>query len=199
VRYADDLVMGFQYETDARAMRKALADRLVKFGLQLHPDKTRELRFGRFAHRDCVHDGRQRPETFDFLGFTHICGQGPDGQFRLIRRTSRKKRRAKLAALRGEMRKRTHDPPAEQHRWLSSVLRGHYNYYGVPGNFRALAAFRQQVRRAWHQRLQRRSQRAGWTEEQRQKFEAKYPLLPPRITQPHPFDRFRTKHALPWT
>jgi group II intron reverse transcriptase/maturase len=199
VRYADDLVMGFQYETDARAMRKALADRLVKFGLQLHPDKTRELRFGRFAHRDCVHDGRQRPETFDFLGFTHICGQGPDGQYRLIRRTSRKKRRAKLAALRGAMRKRTHDPPAEQHRWLSSVLRGHYNYYGVPGNFRALAAFRQQVRRAWHQRLQRRSQRAGWTEEQRQKFEAKYPLLPPRITQPHPFDRFRTKHALPWT
>ena len=199
VRYADDLAMSFQYETDARAMRKALAERLAKFGLKLHPDKTRVLRFGRFAQRDCALDGMKRPETFDFLGFTHICGQGPNGRFRLIRRTSRKKRRAKLAALRGEMRRRTHDPPAEQQRWLTSVLRGHYNYYGVPGNMRALASFRRQVRNAWHRRLQRRSQRASWTAEKRSKFEAKYPLLSPRIMHPRPFDRFFAKHAAPWT
>ena len=199
VRYADDLVMGFEYETDARAMRKALAERLAKFGLQLHPDKTRMLRFGRFALRDSAHDGRKRPETFDFLGFTHISGQGTDGRFRLIRRTSRKKRRAKLAALRGEMRKRMHDPPAEQHRWLSSVLRGHYNYYGVPGNSRALASFRWQLRGAWHRRLQRRSQRARWTAEKRDKFDAKYPLPAPRIAHPNPFNRFQAKHAAPST
>jgi len=199
VRYADDLVLAFQYETDARAMTKALAERLAKFELQLHPDKTRVLRFGRFARRDCAHDGRQRPETFDFLGFTHISGQQSDGRFRLIRRTSRKKRRAKLAALRAEMRSRMHDPPAEQQRWLTSVLRGHYNYYGVPGNIRALQSFRRQVRSAWHKRLQRRSQRAQWTAKKRDKFEAKYPLLSPRITQPHPFDRFFLKHAAPWT
>jgi group II intron reverse transcriptase/maturase len=197
VRYADDLVVGFQYETDARAMKKALAERLAKFKLQLHPDKTRVLRFGRFAQRDCTRDGRKRPETFDFLGFTHICGQGPDGRFRLIRRTSRKKRRAKLAALRGEMRKRTHDPPAEQYRWLSSVLRGHYNYYGVPGNFLAMASFRYQVRSAWHRRLQRRSQRAKWTAVQRETFDGKYLLPFPRIKHPHSFDRFGAKHAAP--
>ena len=186
VRYCDDFVMGFQREQDARAMRAALAERLAQFGLELHPDKTRMIRFGRFAHRDSHLDGRQRPETFDFLGFTHIIAEGPGGKTRLIRRTSRKKRNAKLASLRRQICGRRHEPPREQYAWLSSVLRGHYGYYGVPTNFAALASFRQQVRRSWHRALQRRSQRAGWSREDLEKFDARFPLPPPRITQPYP-------------
>ncbi len=191
VRYADDFVMGFQYEQDARAMREALASRLAEFGLQLHPEKTRVLRFGRFAHRDSQLDGRTRPATFDFLGFTHIVALGPDGKSRLVRRTSRKKRTAKLAALRRQVRRRRHEPPHVQYAWLSSVLRGHYNYYGVPGNFAALHSFRFHVRRAWHRQLQRRSQRARWTREQHEAFEWRFPLPLPCITHPWP----RLRHA----
>jgi group II intron reverse transcriptase/maturase len=197
VRYADDFVMGFQYEQDARALRSALAERFGQFGLELHPDKTRMIRFGRFAQTDGAKDGRARPETFDFLGFTHICAQGPQGQFRLVRRTSRKKRNAKLGAIRTEIRRRMHDPAAEQHRWLCSVLRGHYRYYGVPGNYRALHSFGRHVRNAWHQQLQRRSQRAHWTASQRTRFEQHLPLPAPRIFHPHPFLRFDDRHAGP--
>jgi RNA-directed DNA polymerase len=190
VRYADDFVMGFQREQDARAMHKALADRLAAFGLELHPDKTRVIRFGRFAHRDSELDGRTRPETFDFLGFTHIIALSSNGQTRLVRRTSRKKRNAKLSSLRRQMRERRHDPPGEQHAWLSSVLQGHYRYYGVPRNFPALASFHAQVRKSWHRSLQRRSQRAGWTRQRREAFEARFPLPRPRITHPPPEARF---------
>jgi RNA-directed DNA polymerase len=190
VRYADDVVLGFQYEQDARAMRSAMAERLAKFGLELHPEKTRVLRFGRYACKDCERDGRARPETFDFLGFTHIAGQARGGRFQLQRRTSRKKRVAKLLALRVEMRRRMHEPSAVQHRWLCSVIRGHCNYYGVPTNARALVMFRRQVERAWHRRLQRRSQRARWTVEKIQRFETYYPLPPARIVHPWPDRRF---------
>jgi len=190
VRYADDFVMAFQYEQDARAMRVALVTRLAQFGLELHPDKTRVLRFGRFARKDCHRDGRSRPETFDFLGFTHIVGEDGEGRSRLIRRTSRKKRVAKLARLRELIRARRHEPPGMQHAWLSSVLRGHYNYYGVPTNFAALASFHFQVRQKWHRALQTRSQRAKWTREKRAAFEARFPLPKPRITHPHPCQRF---------
>lgn len=190
VRYADDFVMGFQYEQDALTMRAALAERVAQYGLELHPDKTRVLRFGRFAQRDSVLDGRKRPETFDFLGFTHICAQGSDGRFRLIRRTSRKKRQAKMAALADEIDHRKHHRVVEQHGWLSSVLRGHFNYYGVPGNFSALRTFRNYVRRTWHRALQRRSQRGHWTTSKRDAFEARFMLPLPRITQAHPLARF---------
>jgi RNA-directed DNA polymerase len=190
VRYADDVVMGFQYEQDARAMRAAMAERLGKFGLELHPEKTRVLRFGRYARKDCERDGRKRPETFDFLGFTHIAGQARQGGFQLQRRTSRKKRAAKLSMLRMEMRRRRHDPPAMQHRWLCSVIRGHCNYYGVPTNARALVTFRRQVEHAWHRQLQRRSQRARWTVEKAKRFEARYPLPITRIVHPWPQKRF---------
>jgi hypothetical protein len=158
VRYADDIVLGFQKEQDARAMRMAMAERLAKFGLELHPDKTRVLRFGRFARRDGERDGRVKPETFDFLGFTHIAGQARDGKFKLIRRTSRKKRTAKLQVLRAEIRRRRHESPAETHRWLCSVIRGHVNYYGVPTNYPAMMSFRSHVEQQWHRQLQRRSQ-----------------------------------------
>jgi group II intron reverse transcriptase/maturase len=197
VRYADDFVMGFQDERDARAMREALAKRLAKFGLELHPDKTRVLRFGRFAHQHCDEDGRRRPETFDFLGFTHICAQAPDGAFRLVRRTSRRKRIAKLGVLREEFRRRRHDPVPEQHHWLLAVLRGHANYYGVPGNSKAIASFRYQVKQAWHRQLQRRSQRARWTVEQRERFEQRFPLPTPHICHPRPPDRFYAQRSHP--
>jgi len=186
---ATRLVMGFQFEQDARTMREALASRVAAFGLELHPEKTRVLRFGRFAHRDSHLDGRARPATFDFLGFTHIVALGPDGKSRLVRRTSRKKRTAKLAALRRQVRQRRHEPPHVQHAWLASVLRGHDNYYGVPGNYAALRSFHFQVSNTWHRQLQRRSQRARWTRVQREAFEQRFRLPPPRIT--HPWPRLR--------
>jgi len=189
VRFADDVVMAFQYEQDARAMREALSDRVAKFGLELHPEKTRVMRFGRFALGDEQCRGR-RPETFDFLGLTHIAGKTRGGAFLLQRRTSRKKRVAKLKELRAEMRTRRHDPPKEQHGWLCSVLRGHYNYYGVPTNYRAMASFRHQVQQAWQRQLQRRSQRAQWTVEKRRRFEMHFPLPGPRIVHPWPESRF---------
>jgi group II intron reverse transcriptase/maturase len=184
VRYADDFVMGFQFEEDARAMHAAMAERLAKFGLELHADKTRVLRFGRFAAQDCVRkDGRKRPETFDFLGFTHICGETLDGRFWVLRRTSRKKRKAKLAKLREEIWRQRHRPVVEQYERLSRSLRGHYGYYGVSSNFRALASFRGHVRHAWHEALQRRSQRARWNKKRRERFDRKFQLPRPRITR----------------
>ena len=192
VRYADDFVMGFQYETDARAMREALAARLTSFGLELHPDKTRVIRFGRFAQSECAKDGR-KPETFDFLGFTHICGRSRAGSFQLRRRTSRKKRNAKLAALSDEVRRRRHEPVVDQHRWLSAVIRGHVQYYGVPTNFEALHLFCYRLKHAWHRSLQRRSQRASWTAEKTRRFEKVFALPAPRICHPWP----SLRHARP--
>jgi len=186
VRYADDFVMGFQYEQDARAMRSALAERFAQHSLQLHPEKTRLIRFGRFARRDSVLDGRKRPETFVFLGFTHICAEGPNGKFRVVRRTARKKRVAKLAALKEEIERRKHHRVAEQHKWLNSVLRGHNQYYGVPGNYSALRSFRHRVRSQWHRALQRRSQRAKWNDASHKAFDTRFPLLSPQITRQHP-------------
>lgn len=186
VRYADDFVMGFQHEQDARAMLEALASRLAAFGLELHPDKTRVLRFGRFAHEKCEREGHRRPETFDFLGFTHIAGTDRRGAFQLKRRTSRKKRKAKLAKLSEEMRRRRHEPVHLQHAWLSSVLRGHYRYYGVPTNRSALSSFREHVRQGWHRQLQRRSQRARWNCERCAAHEKRFPLPLPKIHHPWP-------------
>jgi RNA-directed DNA polymerase len=185
VRYADDFVMGFELERDAHAMRTALAARLACFGLELHTDKTRTLRFGRFAESNARLAGGGRPETFDFLGFTHISGKNREGKFQLMRRTSRKKRKAKLAALRMEMRRRRHAPVRDQHRWLASVLRGHYRYYGLPGNERALRSFRIRVSDGWERSLQRRSQRARMTVESLKRHEKRFPLpWPSTISRP---------------
>lgn len=190
VRYADDFVMGFQHEQDARAMREALGSRLASFGLELHPDKTRVIRFGRFARNRCTREGRSKPETFDFLGFTHICGKTRKGGFVLLRRTSRKKRQAKLVELREQMRRRRHQAVDQQHRWLRAVLEGHAQYYGVPLNARALASFREAVQNAWHRSLQRRSQRARWNNEDYERFKQRYPLRRPPIRHPWPRERF---------
>jgi RNA-directed DNA polymerase len=193
VRYADDLVMGFQREQDARAMHAALKERLAKFGLELHPDKTRVLEFGRFAREQRERRGAGKPETFDFLGFTHIAGTSLDGRFQLQRRTSRKKRRAKLAAVRDECRRRRHWKVVEQYAWLSSVLRGHYQYYGVPTNAWALRGFHRAVQRIWHRALQRRSQRARWTWAKCDAFAERFPLPPPRIVHLWPDRRFDSR------
>jgi group II intron reverse transcriptase/maturase len=197
VRFADDAVMCFQLEGDARAMRDALAERMAKFSLQLHPEKTRIIRFGRYARKDCDKEGRRQPETFDFLGFTHISAQGPDGRFRVVRRTSRKKRTARLRKVRDELRRRRHDPVPDQHRWVTSVLRGHANYYGVPGNASALNSFHNRIRRLWHHVLQRRGQRKRWTRRHRKAFEAKFPLPHLTITHPHPQHRFALRFSRP--
>jgi RNA-directed DNA polymerase len=191
VRYADDVVMTFQYEQDALAMQSALAERLAKFSLKLHPDKTRVLQFGRFAREDRARVGL-KPETFDFLGFTHIASSNRRGGFMLMRRTSRKKRQAKLASLKEAIERRRHHEVAEQHQWLCSVLRGHYGYYAVPTNHHALKQFRDAVAHRWHRSLQRRSQRAGWTRARQQSFDDRFPLPFPRILHPWPTERFRS-------
>lgn len=190
VRYADDFVMAFQKEQDAMAMRRDLSQRLAHYGLKLHPQKTRVIEFGRFAREDRARRGLAKPGTFDFLGFTHIAGVSRGGKFQLKRRTSRKKRRAKLARLKEECERRRHRRVPEQFRWLKSVLNGHYRYYGVPTNIRALAQFRQAVRYIWHRSLQRRSQRARWSDADYEAFEARFPLPSPRIAHPWPTARF---------
>jgi RNA-directed DNA polymerase len=190
VRYADDVVMGFKSHRDALAMRKALAERLAKFGLELHPEKTRILSFGRYAWNRCERAGLNKPETFDFLGFTHICSRDKRGWFRLLRHTSRKKRQAKLAEVRQELRRRRHAPLMDTQRWLNSVLRGHFNYYGVPGNERGLWTFWLHAQDAWYRQLQRRSQRAELSVRNKQNIERRFPLLKPRITHPWPEQRF---------
>jgi RNA-directed DNA polymerase len=191
VRYADDLVMGFQREQDAKAMRAALAERFAQFGLELHPEKTRVLEFGRFARNSRERRGQSKPETFEFLGFMHIASTSrTGGKFQLKRRTSRKKRRAKLARLKEECHHRKHWRVTEQHLWLTRVLNGHYRYYGVPTNYPALDQFRRQAAWTWHRGLQRRSQRARWSHEQWQRFEELFPLPKPRIHHPWPEQRF---------
>jgi RNA-directed DNA polymerase len=193
VRYADDVLMGFQKEQDARTMRSALADRFAKFGLKLHEEKTRVLEFGRFAQENRQRRGLGKPDTFEFLGFTHIAGVDRHGRFQLLRRTSRKKRRAKLAQLKEQCARSRHRPVSVQHAWLSSVLRGHYRYYAVPTNYEALHQFREAVRRIWHCSLQRRSQTARWTARKRRAFDATFLLPVPEILHPWPDKRFTAR------
>jgi RNA-directed DNA polymerase len=185
VRYADDFVMGFESAIDARRMLADLKDRLAKFGLRLHEEKTRLIEFGRFATVAREKRGERRPETFAFLGFTHYCGLTRDGRFIVKHKTQSKRLTRKLKALRQEAWRRMHASMATQHRWYASVLTGHYGYYGRPHNYPALSGFRQQVRRIWFCCLRRRSQksrRMSWVD-----FEAltaRYPLPTARITRP---------------
>jgi len=185
VRYADDFIIGFQNRADAIALHQNLAERMRRFGLELHPTKTKLLRFGKFARRDCKRDSRSKPETFEFLGFTHISGKGLRGGFRLLRRTSRKKRTAKMAELKPELWRRMHWCIRDQWQWLCGVLRGHYDYYAVPTNFRALRTFYHWLRRAWHRSLQRRSQKARITRAKLDRIDQRYPLPTPRILPWH--------------
>jgi RNA-directed DNA polymerase len=189
VRFADDYVAGFEHREDAERFLADLRGRFAKFGLELHPDKTRLIEFGRFAAANRARRGDRKPETFEFLGFTHMCAKTRTGRFKVKRVTSKKKVRAKLREVKTEMRRRRHDPIPEQGRWLSNVLAGHYRYYAVPDNIHALSAFREQVTRSWLRSLRRRSQRSRltWT---RMHLIADRWLPRPHILHPWPNTRF---------
>jgi RNA-directed DNA polymerase len=189
VRFADDYVAGFEHRGDAERFLADLRDRFAKFGLELHPDKTRLIEFGRFVAQNRARRGDRKPETFEFLGFTHICAKTRTGRFKLKRVTSKKKMRAKLRELKTEMRRRRHDPIPAQGRWLSSVLAGHYRYYAVPDNIHALSAFREQVTRSWLRSLRRRSQRSRMTWTRMHPIADRW-LPRPHILHPWPDPRF---------
>jgi group II intron reverse transcriptase/maturase len=195
VRYADDIVIGFEHEADARACLEALRERLQKFGLTLHPDKTRLIEFGRGSAARREQEGRGRCETFDFLGFTHVCAKTrKTRQFALQRITMAKRMRATLAAIKVQLARRRHDPLGKTGRWLASVLRGWMGYHAVPGNFRRLQQLVQAVTKLWLRQLQRRSQRGckRWTWERMWRVTRRY-LPRPRILHPYPATRFRAR------
>jgi RNA-directed DNA polymerase len=188
-RFADDYVAGFEHREDAERFLADLRERFAKFGLELAPEKTRLIEFGRFAARDRKRRGVSRPETFDFLGFTHICGRDRRGRFKLKRVTSKKKMRAKLHQVKTEVHRRMHHPIPEQGRWLARVLAGHYNYYAVPDNSKALRAFRFRVIWHWRQGLRLRSQKSQITWERVRRLAERW-LPQPRILHPWPSARF---------
>jgi group II intron reverse transcriptase/maturase len=190
VRYADDGVLGFQFEAEAKQLWADLAERVAKFGLELHPAKTRLLEFGRAAAGNRKRNGRGKPENFDFLGFTHVCVRNRKGRFEVLRRTSRKRVRRKLREIKIELRRRLHVPVPEVGRWLAAVLRGHFNYYGVPLNYKAIDTFRYFVGwRLWWRALRRRSQKTRVTENRMRNLILRY-LPSARITHPFPNARF---------
>jgi RNA-directed DNA polymerase len=190
VRFADDFVVGFEHREDADRFWADLRGRLAKFGLELNAEKTRLIEFGRYAARDRKARGVGKPETFQFLGFTHACARTrKSGRFKLKRITDSKRVRAKLHALKGEMRRRMHLPIPEQGRWLARVLQGHYNYYAVPDNIEALNAFRKGLIRHWLRLLRRRSQRSTMTWERMWRLADQW-LPQPRISHPWPEQRF---------
>ena len=190
VRYADDFVVGFQHRWEAERFLVDLRERFVKFGLTLHPDKTRLLEFGRFAARDRRDRGDGKPPTFDFLGFTHICGRTRRGRFKVLRQTMRKRMTAKLKQVAAELRRRRHHPVPEVGKWLGAVVRGHIRYYGVPGNGPALTAFRFAIGRLWYRALRRRSQNDRSTWKRVQRLIARY-IPSVRICHPYPDQRLR--------
>jgi RNA-directed DNA polymerase len=189
VRFADDYVAGFEYREDAERFLADLRERFARFRLELHPDKTRLIEFGRFAARDRERRGARKPETFEFLGFTHLCAKSRRGRFKLKRITSKKKMRAKLRSVKTEMMRRRDLPIPEQGRWLARVVAGHYNYYAVPDNSLALRGFHERVIRHWRRALSRRSQKGRVTWE-RIKRHAERWLPKPRILHPWPNVRF---------
>jgi RNA-directed DNA polymerase len=189
VRFADDIVVGFQYRSDAKQFHENLVERFVKFNLELHAEKTHLIEFGRFAAENRRRRRLGRPETFAFLGFTHICGQTREKRFALRRKTITKRMAAKLSEVKAVLRQRRHWPIPEQGEWLGSVVRGHTAYYAVPGNIAAVSAFRKQLTRHWFNALRRRSQRHRLTWERMRRLEAKW-LPAARITHPWPNVRF---------
>jgi group II intron reverse transcriptase/maturase len=194
VRYADDSVLGFQYRADAERFLRDWRERLQQFGLELHPDKTRLIEFGRFTVASRKQRGEGKPETFDFLGFTHICGQSrKNGKFLVLRKTMRKRLLTKLKELKEEFRHRWHESVADLGRWLRSVVQGYFNYHAVPGNIASLRSFRLEVARRWLRALRRRGQKHPMTWERLQPI-ADHWLPLPKILHPYPNLRFDTRH-----
>jgi len=188
VRYVDDIVIGFQHRADAERFRRDLVERFHKFSLELNADKSRLVEFGRFAASDRRRRGEGKPETFHFLGFTHICGETRRGKFTVVRQTMRRRLRGKLKEVRLDLRRRLHDPVPEVGQWLRSVIAGHFRYYGVPGNGPALRSFREQVIRDWFRTLRRRSQRTRLNWERMDRLVNRW-LPGPRIQHPYPDQR----------
>jgi RNA-directed DNA polymerase len=194
VRYADDAVLGFQHQEDAERFLTQLQERMGKFGLELHPGKTRLIEFGRYATERRAKRGEGKPETFNFLGFTHIGGTSqPQGYFTVRRKTIGKRMAAKLKDIREKLRQRMHENIGGTWKWLQSVVRGYFQYHAVPGNEERLKAFLHEVRRTWLRMLRRRSQRTRWTWERF--LERLGNLLPAvEIQHPYPTERFDAKH-----
>ena len=164
VRYADDTVVGFQYESDAKQFREELEERLLRFGLELHPEKTRLIEYGRYAIERRARRREGKPKTFTFLGFTHICGKRrKDGKFAILRHTIKKRMRVKISEIKSELRRRMHHPIQEVGRWLRAVVIGHYRYYGVPSNYKAMSKFRDEISVRWLRVLRRRGQKGLMT------------------------------------
>jgi RNA-directed DNA polymerase len=194
VRYADDFVVGFQYRDDAERFHKELVERMQAFGLELHPTKTRLIEFGRFAAASRERRGLGKPETFNFLGFTHSCSKTwARGRFQVLRRTIAKRLRTKLQEIKAALRERMHQDVEEQGKWLRSVLRGYYNYFAVPGNMARLRGFWRQVARTWLRVLRRRSQRSRLTWRRYCSLVNTW-LPPPSVIHPYPEQRFYVKH-----
>jgi RNA-directed DNA polymerase len=189
VRWADDFVVGFQHQSDAERFHQELAERFAKFKLKLHPEKTRVIEFGRLAVNNRKARGQGKPETFNFLGFTHICSQTRKGKFTVARRTMSKRKRAKLKEIKMELRQRLHYPVPEVGRWLRSVVAGHNRYYGVPTNLGSLSVFRFHVGRAWYRTLRRRSQKTRLTWERMRRLINLW-LPRPVLHHPYPSQRF---------
>jgi RNA-directed DNA polymerase len=193
VRWADDFIVGFEHHMDAEKFLAGLRERFARFGLELHPGKTRLIEFGRFAATSRARRGLGKPETFDFLGFTHICAKSRNGRFWLKRITISKRMRAKLKAVKDQLRQRMHEPIPEQGRWLAAVVRGHTNYYAVPGNLQAVAAFRDQIARHWLKTLRRRGQKTRTDWARMHRITTRW-LPPARVMHPFPQTRFAATH-----
>jgi hypothetical protein len=193
VRYADDFIVGFEHETDARRFLDELRKRLEEFALSLHPEKTRLIEFGRFAANNRKRRGLGKPETFNFLGFTFICGKSKRGKFLLRRKSRADRMRAKIREVKAQLQRRMHQPIPEQGKWLRQVVAGYFNYHAVPTNTRALDVFRHRVIVCWRHVLQRRSQTAALTW-QRMRHLANDWLPKPRPLHPWPDVRFAVTH-----
>lgn len=185
VRFCDDFVVGFEYRQDADKFLEALKERFLKFNLELNEGKTRLIEFGRFAAQNRNRQGKGKPETFDFLGFTHICGKTRKGQFTVLRHTIAKRMRAKLQELKRELRRRLHWPVPVVGKWLRVVLLGHYRYFGIAGNYRKTGAFRYHLSLLWFRTLRRRSQRYRLNWERMDRLIGRW-LPRPRICHPYP-------------
>jgi group II intron reverse transcriptase/maturase len=192
-RYLDDFVVGFEHRDDAERFLVDLRERFARFGLELAAEKTRLIEFGRFAAPDRQKRGLPKPETFDFLGFTHMCVKTrKTGRFLVKRVTSKKRLAVKLRKVKTELRRRRHEPIPAQGRWLASVVRGHSRYYAVPGNIQAVDVFHRQALRLWIRALRRRSQRTRMTWKRMYLLDKRW-LPPPRIQHPWPNARFDAK------
>jgi group II intron reverse transcriptase/maturase len=193
VRYADDFIVGFQHEGDARRFLDELRNRLEEYALTLHPEKTRLIEFGRFAAENRKRRGLGKPETFNFLGFTFICGKSRRGKFLIQRRTRRDRMRSKLKEIKQALRRRMHQDIPTQGKWLVQVVKGYFNYHAVPTNRHTLVVFRDEVTQAWRRTLSRRSQKGYVAWEQMKSIAAAW-LPKPKVLHRWPRERFAVTH-----